>query len=378
MKLPATLLALATLVGASFAQTDLADAATHDVYTTSGCVGCHGLEAMGGLGTPIAQTKLSYADFLKTVREGKGMMPGTAAAVLPDQDVQRLHNELVAMPWQEELIPISYQVGRLLTSRNLAYFFLGVFAFALIFGIKVLFYWLDCAGWEALTPAVKRFGRGRATWVFLRALVVDGFLVASLWRRSHFRWFMHGLILYGFCGLILADVLMQIYNPTRGDLALLSPLKLLPILSGLAVMAGVFYVMFRYRADAYIDNGLTLGRDFLFVNLLFHTVVSGFFTVIINNTTATGWVMPIYLYHLASITLLIATAPFTRFAHAWVVPALIAMTRVTEAVTVSGVDIGFEREPCPGRHHKSERIARDVLAKVDPAYSGDMKMRYYP
>lgn len=349
-----------------------------DVYTTSACVGCHGVEAMGGLGPPIAQSKLPYADFLKTVRDGKGMMPATAATVMPDADVARLHEQIMAMPWRPEQIPLSYAVGRMLTTRNLALFFLAVFGFALIFGIKVLVYWLDCAGWKALKPAVRRFGTLRATGVFVRALIVDGFCVASLWRRSKIRWLMHGLILYGFCGLILADVLMQIYNPTRGDLPLLSPLKLLPILSGVSVLSGVMFVMHRYRTDPYIDNGLTLGRDFLFVNLLFHTVLSGFLTVWINHTSAMGWVMPLYLYHLAAISLLIATAPFTRFAHAWVVPALVAMTRVTEAVTTSGVDLGFEREPCPGRHHKSERIAHDVLSQVDPAYTGDLKMRYYP
>lgn len=370
----ATALALASL---GMAQAPVASA-SHDVYTTSACVGCHGLQAMGGLGPPIAQSKLTYEDFLKTVRNGKGMMPATPATVLPDEEVQLLHKELVAMPWNEDLIPLSYMVGRLLTTRSLAHFFLAVFLFAAFFGVKVLLYWLDCAGWRALRPAVRRYGSLRATWVFMRALFVDGFLVASLWRRNRLRWFMHGLILYGFCGLILADVLIQIYNPTRGEMSMLSPLKLLPMFSGVAVISGLFYVMYRYRADAYVDNGLTLGRDFLFVNLLFHTVFSGFLTVWINHTTATGWVMPLYLYHLASISLLIATAPFTRFAHAWVVPALIGMTRVTEEVTRSGVDIGFGREPCPGRHHKSERIAHDVLSQVDPAYTGQITMRYYP
>ncbi|MCB8933402.1 MAG: c-type cytochrome [Chthonomonadaceae bacterium] len=349
-----------------------------EVYSTATCVGCHGVTAMGGLGPPLATTKLTYEEFLDTVRKGKGMMPATPATELPDADVKALHDEVQKMPWIESQIPLSYTVGRMLSTHSVTHLFLAVFLFAFIFGVRVLVYWLGCAGWKNLSPYVKKFGRLRATGIALRSLVVDGLCVASLFRKNRFRWFMHGLILYGFLGLMLADILMQIFNPTRGDLSLLDPLKILPIVSGIAVMTGVFYVMFRYRTDPYIDNGLTLGRDFLFVNLLFHTVVSGFLTVIINRSGQSGWVMPVYLYHLGSITLLIATAPFTRFAHAWVVPALVAMTRVTEAVTASGVNLGFEREPAPGRHHKSERIALGVLKAIDPDYEGPTTLRYYP
>ena len=88
--------------------------------------------------------------------------------------------------------------------------------------------------------------------------------------------------------------------------------------------------------------------------------------------------MPIYLYHLSAISLLIGTAPFTRFSHAWVVPCLVAITRLTEAVTERGVDIGFVREPSPGRHHKSERIVKEVLATLGPGYEGEFRLRYYP
>jgi hypothetical protein len=190
---------------------------------------------------------------------------------------------------------------------------------------------------------------------------------------------MHGLMLYGFCGLILADVLMTIYNPARSKLPITDPLKLLPMFSGIALFTGVVYVMVRYKKDAYVDNGLTLGRDFLFVNLLLQTVLSGFFTVWINRMGAHQYVMPIYIWHIASIALLIATAPFTRFQHAFVVPCLVAVTRLTAAVTEAGVDIGFQREPSPGRHHKSERIVTDLLGQLGPEYAGQQfKLRYYP
>jgi hypothetical protein len=55
-----------------------------------------------------------------------------------------------------------------------------------------------------------------------------------------------------------------------------------------------------------------------------------------------------------------------------------ALTRVTEAVTVSGADLGFEREPAPGRHHKSQRIAENVLEQLGPEYDGPARIRYFP
>jgi nitrate reductase gamma subunit len=177
---------------------------------------------------------------------------------------------------------------------------------------------------------------------------------------------------------MLVDILQQIYNPARADLSMLHPIKVLAVASGIAVLAGVSYVMYRYKTDKYIDNGLTMGRDFLFVNLLFHTIVSGFFTVALNRYGINDWLMTIYIYHLASVALLIMTAPFTRFAHAFVVPVLVAVTRVTEELTNSGLVLAFEREPSPGRHHKSQMIAEQVAGIVEPDIEGPVKLRYYP
>lgn len=349
-----------------------------DIFTSTSCAGCHGQEAMGGLGPPLAGVKLPYDQFLSTVRHGKGMMPKTDPSVLSDEQVKEVYRELQAKPWLPDQIPISYKVGSLLTTHNLGIIYSVVYSVAFLLGVMVLARWLKVAGLGALWPHLKKFGLMRSAWVTLKALVVDGFCVASLWRRNRFRWFMHGLMIYGFVGLAVADALMQIYNPTRSELPLGHPLKLFPVLSGLAVIAGVFYVQIRYRQDRYIDNGVTLGRDFLFVNLLFQTVFSGFLTVLLKRSGQDVWVMPVYLYHLVAMTLLILTAPFTRFSHAFVAPFLIAMTRLADAVTASGVEIGFEREPSPGRHHKSMRIADQIVGSFAPESSESIRIRYYP
>ncbi len=366
---------LILIVTISGSQTDLKK---KDAFESSSCMGCHGMTAMGGLGPPLAQTKLEQIEFLNTVRNGKGMMPGTPVEQLSNEDAKTIYDDVKARPWNEEQIPLAFKVGSMLTTKNVAKIFLAVSLFSFIFVIRGIAYWVKLAGFKYMKPALRRFGYGKALGVALKSLIFDGLFVGSLWRKSKHLWAMHGLMLYGMIGLATADILMQIFNPTRADLALSNPLKILPIFAGVMVLIGVAYVMKRYKTDEYIDNGLTLGRDYLFVFLLFQTVLSGILTLVINRTTAFGWVMPIYIYHLAFVCALMISAPFTRFQHAWIVPIMVSLTKVTEAVTASGVEIGFLREPSPGRHHKSLRIAEDVVARVYDEPAKEITIRYYP
>ena len=73
-----------------------------------------------------------------------------------------------------------------------------------------------------------------------------------------------------------------------------------------------------------------------------------------------------------------ATSLIASICQLSVVPALVAMTRLTEAVTTAGIGLGFEREPSPGRHHKSERIVAGLLREVAPDKADNFTIRYYP
>ena len=380
MKMIAKLLTVFSLpiVMLGAAQAQPTNAIKRDVFGTSSCMGCHGQNAMGGLGGPLAQTKLSLEDFQKIVRSGKGMMPAIPVSEMQDDKVAAIHEQVKAMPWIPEEIPIAYKVGQFLSPKNVSHIFLAACLFFTIFAIRGIIYWVKLSGLKELQPAITKMGRGKAWGIVAKSLVVDGFLVGSLWKHDKKRWFMHGLMLYGFCGLILADILIAIANPQRSQLPFSDPLKLLPVLSGAAVLIGVCYVMYRYKADKYIDNGLTLGKDFLFVNFLVHTAFSGFLVVLFKRAGIHDWIMTIYIYHLAAVFLLIITGPFTRFQHIYVVPVLAAMTRLTDTVVASGAEIGFEREPSPGRHHKSLKITQSVLSQLGPEYDGQINMRYYP
>jgi Fe-S-cluster-containing dehydrogenase component/mono/diheme cytochrome c family protein len=349
-----------------------------DLFADASCAGCHGANAMGGLGPPLAETRLSLQEFRRIVREGRGMMPATPASEMPDTEVEQVYEFVRHTKLDLSQVPISYKVGQWLSTARVTLLFSLVALVWLVLTVRAILYWLDCAGWKQLKPYLRRFGYGRAAAVFLRSLVVDGLLVSHLWQRDRFRWVMHALLLYGFLALGLADILMDIFNPTRGTLPITHPLKLLPNIAGLLVLAGAAYVRYRYSEDPYIDNGLTLSRDYTFLTLLTWTIVTGFLLEGLGYAGAYVWVQPVYLLHLALVAALFLTAPFTRFQHAFLVPILMAITRVTSAVAYSGVERGFMYEPSPGRHHKSERIAADVLQKVAPELAAQFRLRYFP
>jgi nitrate reductase gamma subunit len=333
---------------------------------------------MGGLGPPLAGTTLDYDQYAKVVREGRGMMPAVPEKDVSDKELKAIYAYNKEAKLSPDQIPIAFKVGALLSTRNMGIFFSIITLISAILALRVLWYWIDCAGWKQLKPYLKKFGYLRAIGIVISSLILDGLLVRSLWRTNKHRWAMHGLLIYGFIGLSLADFLMQMYNPTRGEIALTHPIKILANLSGLAVLLGIIYVRIRYATDKYIDNGVTIGRDYLFINLLALTIVSGFVVEGLGYAGESQWVQPFYMLHLAVVAILFVSAPFTRFAHVFVVPALIAMTRVGEAIAKSGVDLGFSNEPSPGRHHKSERIAQQVLQHMDPNFEGPIKLRYYP
>lgn len=373
----AVLSLLEELKGGSLAPAPVSKA-TDDLYSTSSCMGCHGQTAMGGLGPPLAQLKLEEAEFLGIVRRGKGMMPGTGQDDLSDQQAKTIRSELQTKPYLPDQIPVAFKVSQFLTTKNVTKIFGVVALIALILGVWQFVPWIRCSGIGSLKP-VKTLGFGRFAAVSIKSLVFDALLVQSLWKADKFRWFMHGLMLYGFIGLFAADILISIFNPLRTDLALTDPLKLFPMVCGGMLLTGLIYVMVRYKTDRYIDNGLTLSGDFLFLNLMIHTVVSGFLAFTLNRLGVSLWVMPLYIYHLCVIAALLVTAPFSRFQHAWVVPYLMVVSRLTDAVVDSGVDIGFSREPSPGRHHKSTEIAQSVLANLGDDYAeAGSRFRYYP
>lgn len=349
-----------------------------EVWSNSSCAGCHGASAMGGLGPPLAGTTLSQKEFHDIVRKGRGMMPAIPASEVPDGELASIFDFTRKTKLDPTQIPFSYKVGAYLTPGRVGVAFGLIALLSVLLALKVLAYWLGNAGLSRLMPALKRLGYGRSAGIALKSLIVDGFLVSSLWRANKHRWAMHALLIYGFTALGLADLLMSIFNPTRGGLPFTHPIRLLANIGGVAVLLGIAYVRVRYAKDEYIDNGVTIGRDYLFLNLLTWTILTGFMVEILRAAGQAPYVQPAYMLHLGLVAVLFVTAPFTRFQHVFVVPALVAMTRLTNAVTAGGYDMGLVNEPAPGRDHKSRRIAEGLLRTIDPDFDGKVRIRYFP
>jgi len=71
------------------------------------CAACHGPQALGGVGQPLAQTRLSFAAFLDKVRNAIPPKPAFAADVLSDQEVYDIYGWVQGLSPQGEATPLT-------------------------------------------------------------------------------------------------------------------------------------------------------------------------------------------------------------------------------------------------------------------------------
>ncbi len=71
-----------------------------DLYIRRGCLGCHGASGRGGVGPPLANTKLAVDAFLNQVRHPRGIMPPFPGAVVSDAEGRAIYQyvQTVAPP----------------------------------------------------------------------------------------------------------------------------------------------------------------------------------------------------------------------------------------------------------------------------------------
>jgi mono/diheme cytochrome c family protein len=61
------------------------------VYRSAGCQRCHGQNGQGADAPALAPDPIPYADFVRTVRSGKGEMLAIEAATLKDSDLTDIY-----------------------------------------------------------------------------------------------------------------------------------------------------------------------------------------------------------------------------------------------------------------------------------------------
>jgi len=62
-----------------------------ELYIAKGCLGCHGASGRGGVGPPLAVTKLTVDAFVGQLRHPRGIMPPFHARIVNDAEAQAIH-----------------------------------------------------------------------------------------------------------------------------------------------------------------------------------------------------------------------------------------------------------------------------------------------
>jgi hydroxylamine dehydrogenase len=69
-----------------------------ELYIAKGCLGCHGASGRGGVGPPLANTRLTTDAFVAQMRHPRGIMPPFDARVVSDADAGAIHGYLATLP----------------------------------------------------------------------------------------------------------------------------------------------------------------------------------------------------------------------------------------------------------------------------------------
>ncbi len=150
---------------------------------------------------------------------------------------------------------------------------------------------------------------------------------AARWWTS--RWFVHGAVFWGFLGLLLATILRFVAVPIHGALvAPWEPVRLLGIVSGVALLYGTAMMMVRRlrRADRYTSRSTFM--DWAFLVLLFLAGLGGFLTDLAQYASLPFWAYAFMLFHLVVVFDLLILIPFTKFAHVVYRPLALWLSRV--------------------------------------------------
>lgn len=179
----------------------------------------------------------------------------------------------------------------------------------------------------------------------MSTLKEDTVLVKPLLGKSKSRWLTHATIMWGFVGLALTTTLAYIFNPSGEPMPFTWPVRILGNVSGILVVIGCVVFAYRLITNPAERNPLTFRADIIFFSALFLAVVTGFATEFAGYGDFQPSAYGIYAIHLVLVTLLLATAPFTRFLHAFMTPyfAMIDRLRVkTVSLSKEGMESKFK------------------------------------
>lgn len=202
----------------------------------------------------------------------------------------------------------------------------------LILFFRFFRHWVRYSALTVSWKSIRSLGWCRIAKETWAALFQDSLVLSSVLKRSKKRWFVHGLVLYGFILMMLSTTLAALFNYSNMPHGFWWPPRIVGNVGGLSALIGLSIMGWRLVRDPYEDNGKTYFADITFVFLLYLTIFTGFATEFImyglNVTLAHGS----FLLHMLLVSGLFLALPYTRFNHAFLTPFLLILTRLNKTV----------------------------------------------
>jgi quinone-modifying oxidoreductase subunit QmoC len=192
--------------------------------------------------------------------------------------------------------------------------------------------------WRAMSLHAKKNGRGAAALIptLLTILRHRKFKecgedpVGPLKTHKEHLYTSHLLVFFGFLGLVVTTASVGVGIYAFGYLTpwpLWHPVKLLGNVSGVAVIAAIAILGYRRAVDK-AKAGKSTYSDWLFLDVLILTTLTGFTTELLRLGGVRELAYPTYFVHLLLIFFLLVYFPYSKFAH--VVYRTIAMLHTSD------------------------------------------------
>lgn len=168
-------------------------------------------------------------------------------------------------------------------------------------------------GWS--NPPQLTVGRRLSSFVsvFVREMALHRALRKC--NTGRLQWLAHLSLVTGFMGAAMTTMFAFVLNPSGSPFPLDHPVKILGNLSGALLLFGTATMIAR-RYFQKNTVGKTLFQDGLFLSLLFIVAITGTLSESARLLDAGIVAYPAYSAHLVSVALLLALAPYAKFAHA--------------------------------------------------------------
>lgn len=189
--------------------------------------------------------------------------------------------------------------------------------------------------WRSLRTPTSPAGGGsdpeeeRGGWRTLFSVILkDVLLLGKMGECEDFQqWLGHFLVLWGFIGLAATTSVDAIVNSAAVPLPIMHPVRLLGNITGIMLVAGLTLSMARRLTHSEVRTNSKAG-DWMFPMSLYGTGLTGFLVQEFADTSNITGTWVAYPIHLAFLSFLLISAPWTKFVHALWRPSWVVYTRL--------------------------------------------------